>query len=59
MSENAAVTTPTPERPAPPTFEPDPELIGHAEGNPIEERLYRRAAEKMRREAKEHPELDG
>ena len=59
MSENVAVTTTTPERPAPPTFEPDPELIGHAEGNPIEERLYRRAAEKMRREAKERPDVDG
>jgi hypothetical protein len=40
MSENAAVSTPT-EQPTPPPFEPDPELIGHAEGNALEERLYR------------------
>lgn len=57
MSDNAAITTPT-EQPTPPPFEPDPELIGHAEGNTLEERLYRRAAEKMRRDAREHPELD-
>jgi hypothetical protein len=59
MSENAAVKTPAPERPAPPTFEPDPELIGHLEGNPIEERLYRRAAEKMRREAQDEAQAHG
>jgi hypothetical protein len=58
MSENAAVTSTT-EQPTPPPFEPDAELIGHAEGNPIEERLYRRAAEKMRRDAQEHPDPDG
>jgi hypothetical protein len=34
-------------------------LIGHAEGNPIEERLYRRAAEKMRRQAVEEAKGDG
>jgi hypothetical protein len=57
MTENAALTTTT-EQPTPPPFEPDPELIGHMEGNRFEERLYRRAAEKMRQEAQERPDLD-
>jgi hypothetical protein len=57
MSDNAAITTPT-AQPTPPPFEPDPELIGHAERNVLEEFLYRRAAEKMRREPEEPPGLD-
>jgi hypothetical protein len=59
MSDDAAAARPAPEPPAPPTFKPDPELVGHVEGHPVEERLYRRAAEAMRREAEEEAGPNG
>ncbi len=47
MSESrAASQSPTP--PAPPSFDPDPELIDHLEGNRFFRHLYREKAEALR-----------
>jgi hypothetical protein len=39
--------------PAPPAFDPDPELIAHLEGNAASLRGYREEAERLRDEARD------
>jgi hypothetical protein len=52
MSQDAAVEAGAPSSPAPPPFDPDPELIAHLEGNARSLRGYRREAERLRDEAR-------
>jgi hypothetical protein len=51
MSPNAAAEAGAPSSPAPPPFDPDPELIAHLEGNASSLRGYRQEAERLRDEA--------
>jgi hypothetical protein len=54
MSEAAPEVAAAPEQATPPPpFDPDPDLIGHLEGNRRAIKGYRRAAEKLRDEAQE------
>lgn len=59
MSDNApkaAATVKPGPRPAPPAFDPDPELIDHLEGNEVERRRYRRDAEQAREDSRNDQE---
>ena len=47
MSESTAAS----QAPAPPAFDPDPELIDHLEGNASERRRYRAEVEALREAA--------
>jgi hypothetical protein len=53
MSQDAAGEAGAPSSPAPPAFDPDPELIAHLEGNASSLRGYRQEAERLRDEARE------
>jgi len=52
MSDNATVSSEQADRPAPPPFDPDPELIAHLEGNEFALKGYRRKAQELRDEAR-------
>jgi hypothetical protein len=52
MSDKAAVPE-TPQQPAAPPFDPDPELSDHLEGNHRERDAYQNEAKELRREAQE------
>lgn len=47
MSESTAASQ-APAPPAPPAFDPDPELVDHLEGNASERRRYRAEVEALR-----------
>lgn len=53
MSEQArTAVAPEPDHAAPPSFDPDPSLIDHLEGNARSLRGYRQEAEKLRTESR-------